>query len=200
VYWLGIDVGTEGRYGLLVDGKGKVRHAFTAPHEDMRMERPLWAEQRPENWWDAAQAAIRGVLAAIGVSGKDIRGIGLSGQMHGLVLLDASDRVIRPALIWCDQRSQAQVDAINALVGKATVLACIANPVLTGFTLPKLLWVRDNEPDAFARIRKILSSRTTSAKLNAESMPAMFRFVRQPCSMSCGGVGRTNAGTSGSGC
>jgi xylulokinase len=156
VYWLGIDVGTGGTRALFVDGKGRVRHAFTAPHEDMRMERPLWAEQRPENWWDAAQAAIRGVLTATGASGKDIRGIGLSGQMHGLVLLDAGDRVIRPALIWCDQRSQAQVDAINALIGKATVLACIANPVLTGFTLPKLLWVRDNEPDAFTRVRKIL--------------------------------------------
>jgi len=122
----------------------------------MRMERPLWAEQRPENWWDAAQSAIRGVLGAAGVTGKHVRGIGLSGQMHGLVLLDDSDSVIRPALIWCDQRSQAQVDSINASVGKATVLTCIANPVLTGFTLPKLLWVRDNEPHAFARVRKIL--------------------------------------------
>ena len=120
------------------------------------MERPLWAEQRPENWWDAAQTSIRGVLSAAGVSGNAIRGIGLSGQMHGLVLLDGSDRVIRPALIWCDQRSQAQVESINASVGKETVLASIANPVLTGFTLPKLLWVRDNEPELFARVRKVL--------------------------------------------
>jgi xylulokinase len=156
MYWLGIDVGTGGTRALLVDESGKVRHAFTAPHEDMRMERPLWAEQSPENWWGAAQKAIRGVLAASGASGKDVRGIGLSGQMHGLVLLDSDDRVIRPALIWCDQRSQPQVDAINASVGKDTVLASIANPVLTGFTLPKLLWVRDNEPELFARVRKLL--------------------------------------------
>src|SRR5262245_50796053 len=156
MYWLGIDVGTGGTRALLVDENGKVRHAFTAPHEDMRMERPLWAEQRPENWWDAAQSAIRGVLAASRAPVRDVRGIGLSGQMHGLVLLDKSDQVIRPALIWCDQRSQAQVDSINASVGKSTVLSCIANPVLTGFTLPKLLWVRDNEPDAFARVRKVL--------------------------------------------
>jgi xylulokinase len=122
----------------------------------MRMERPLWAEQRPENWWDAAQSAIRGVLATSRASGKDVRGIGLSGQMHGLVLLDGNAQVIRPALIWCDQRSQAQVDSINASVGKATVLSCIANPVLTGFTLPKLLWVRDNEPNVFTRVRKVL--------------------------------------------
>jgi xylulokinase len=156
MYWLGIDVGTGGTRALLVDEKGRVYHAFTGHHEDMRMERPLWAEQRPENWWDAAQAAIRGVLVTSGVSGSAVRGVGLSGQMHGLVLLDGTDRVIRPALIWCDQRSQAQVDAINVSVGKAKVLACIANPVLTGFTLPKLLWVRDNEPAAFARVRKIL--------------------------------------------
>jgi xylulokinase len=156
MYWLGIDVGTGGTRALLVDDHGKVRHAFTAPHEDMRMEHPLWAEQHPDNWWDAAQKAIRGVLAAAGAARKDIQGIGLSGQMHGLVLLDAGDQVIRPALIWCDQRSQPQVDAINALVGKETVLTYIANPVLTGFTLPKLLWIRDNEPARFARIRRIL--------------------------------------------
>jgi xylulokinase len=122
----------------------------------MRMEQPLWAEQRPEDWWDAGQKAIRGVLAAAKVSGKDIRGIGLSGQMHGLTLLDEKNNVVRPALIWCDQRSQKQVDAINEKVGKETVLACIANPVLTGFTLPKLLWVRDNEPKQFERVRKVL--------------------------------------------
>jgi xylulokinase len=156
MYWLGIDVGTGGTRALLVDERGKVQHAVTAAHEEMRMERPLWAEQRPENWWDAAQQSIRGVLAQAAATGKDIGGIGLSGQMHGLVLLDASDRVIRPALIWCDQRSQAQVDAINQKVGKLTVLAAIANPVLTGFTLPKLLWVRDHEPELFARTRKML--------------------------------------------
>src|SRR5678809_70822 len=81
MYWLGIDVGTGGTRALLVDARGKVRHSFTSSHEDMRMERPLWAEQRPENWWDAAQLAIRGVLGAGGASGKDVRGIGVSGWM-----------------------------------------------------------------------------------------------------------------------
>jgi xylulokinase len=156
MYWLGIDVGTGGTRALLVDERGKVRHGFTAPHEDMRMEQPLWAEQRPEDWWDAAQKAIRGVLAAAGVTGGDVRGIGLSGQMHGLVLLDENNRVIRPALIWCDQRSQRQVDLLNESFGKDTILTCIANPMLTGFTLPKLLWVHDNEPSLFLRIRKVL--------------------------------------------
>jgi xylulokinase len=122
----------------------------------MHMAQPLWAEQRPENWWDAVVAAVRGVLAQAGVAGSEVRGIGLSGQMHGLVMLDSAHSVIRPALIWCDQRSQRQVDWVNAKVGTARVLECIANPVLTGFTLPKLLWVRDNEPQHFDRLRKVL--------------------------------------------
>jgi xylulokinase len=154
--WLGIDIGTGGSRALLVDGRGAVRAGYTAAHEDMIMERPLWAEQRPENWWDASVQAVRGVLAAAGVSGADVKGVGLSGQMHGLVILDAANSVIRPSLIWCDQRSQAQVDAVNAKLGKQAILGYIANPVLTGFTLPKLLWVRDNEPRNFERVRKML--------------------------------------------
>lgn len=156
MYWLGVDVGTGGTRALLVDERGGVKYSFTAAHEDIRMERPLWAEQRPENWWDAAQLAIQGVLAEAGVKGDAIRGVGLSGQMHGLALLDESLHVIRPALIWCDQRSQAQVDQVNQVVGSSTVVAETANPVLTGFTLPKLLWVRDNEPANFARVKRIL--------------------------------------------
>ena len=156
MFWLGIDIGTGSSRALLVDEQGRVKHAVSAAHEDFRMERPLWAEQRPENWWDAAQQAIRGVLKEAGATGRDVRGIGLSGQMHGLTMLDEANRVIRPALIWCDQRSQAQVDWINATVGADTVLRCTANPVLTGFTLPKLLWVRDNEPGNFERLRHML--------------------------------------------
>jgi xylulokinase len=154
--WLGIDVGTGSSRALLVDARGGVRAGYTAAHEEMRMERPLWAEQRPENWWDAVVEAVRGVLAKGGVSGSEVKAIGLSGQMHGLVTLDAAGAVIRPALIWCDQRSQAQVDAVNAKLGRENVVRYTANPVLTGFTLPKLLWVRDNEPQLFERVRKML--------------------------------------------
>ena len=154
--WLGIDIGTGGSRALLIDERGEVRAACTAPHEDMMMARPLWAEQRPENWWDAAVTAIRGVLKEAGVPGNAVRGIGLSGQMHGLVLLDEGGAVIRPSLIWCDQRSQQQVDGVNAKIGREKVLEYIANPVLTGFTLPKLLWVRDNEPKNFESARKML--------------------------------------------
>ncbi len=154
--WLGIDIGTGGTRALLVDERGAVRGGYTAVHEDILMQRPLWAEQRPENWWDAAVAAIRGVLAETGVPGGAVKGIGLSGQMHGLVILDEAHRVIRPSLIWCDQRSQAQVDGVNRKLGREKILSYIANPVLTGFTLPKLLWVRDNEPRNFERVRKML--------------------------------------------
>src|SRR6202167_3816977 len=154
--WLGPDIGTSGSRALLVDERGAVRAGCTAPHEEMRMERPLWAEQRPENWWEAAGQAIRGVLAQAGVPGAQVRGIGLSGQMHGLVVLDNASQVIRPALTSCDQRSQPQVDAINRTVGRDNVLKFTANPVLTGFTLPKLLWVRDHEPRAFERARHLL--------------------------------------------
>ena len=156
MYWLGIDTGTGGTRALLVDSAGREVAAVTAPHEEIRMEQPLWAEQRPEDWAEAAAIAIRGVLAKSGASGRDVRGVGLSGQMHGLVMLNHDGAVIRPSLIWCDQRSQPQVDAINAKLGKERIVQNIANPVLTGFTLPKLLWVRDHEPRHFDRMRKML--------------------------------------------
>jgi xylulokinase len=154
--WLGIDIGTGGSRALLVDGSGRVRAGYTAAHEEMRMERPMWAEQRPENWWEAAAEAVRGALSLAGISGSEVKAVGISGQMHGLVMLDAAGSVIRPSLIWCDQRSQAQVDFVHAKLGREAVLRYIANPVLTGFTLPKLLWVRDHEPENFARVRKVL--------------------------------------------
>lgn len=156
MFWLGIDIGTGGSRALLIDAKGKVIGGFTAPHEEMIMQKPLWAEQRPQDWWQAAQTAVRGVLAESGIAGSEVKAVGLSGQMHGLVILDAQSEVIRPSLIWCDQRSQRQVDAINAAVGREQVLAAIANPVLTGFTLPKLLWVRDHEPANYDRVRQVL--------------------------------------------
>ena len=154
--WLGIDIGTGGSRALVVDSNGEVLASCTVPHEEILMERPLWAEQRPDNWWSAAVEAIRRALAEAHIPGREIRGIGLSGQMHGLVILDGGNQVIRPSLIWCDQRSQPQVDWINSKAGRENILRYIANPVLTGFTLPKLLWVRDHEPHNFERVRKML--------------------------------------------
>jgi xylulokinase len=155
-YWLGVDVGTGGSRAILLDSGGREAAAVSVAHEDIMMEQALWAEQRPENWAGAAFEAIRGALAAAGITGNQVRGIGLSGQMHGLVILDQHHQVIRPALIWCDQRSQPQVDWINQRLGAAKVLEYTANPVLTGFTLPKLLWVRDHEPRRFESVRHLL--------------------------------------------
>ena len=155
-YWLGLDIGTGGSRALLVDADGGVAGGVTTPHLDIHMERPLWAEQHPDNWWEAAADAVRAVLSQVGAQGADIAGVGLSGQMHGLVLLDGQGSVVRPALIWCDQRSQAQVDWINATAGPDMVLEQTANPVLTGFTAPKLLWVRDHDPKSYERTRQVL--------------------------------------------
>ncbi|MBZ5632526.1 MAG: xylulokinase [Acidobacteriia bacterium] len=188
MYWMGVDVGTGGTRALLVDASGKEIAAVTAPHQEMRMEQPLWAEQKPEDWAQAAIQAIRGVLAKAGASGDDVNGVGLSGQMHGLVILDSDNAVIRPALIWCDQRSQPQVDFINAKLGKDKVLEYIANPVLTGFTLPKLLWVRDHEPRHFERVRKMLLPKDYvrfsltgefASEVSDASGTAMFDVIRR---------------------
>ncbi len=156
MYWLGIDVGTGGTRALLVDAKGREVAACTAPHEEMRMPHPMWAEQDPDDWARASIEAIRGALQQADAKGHDVLGIGFSGQMHGLVILDEAGRVIRPSLIWCDQRSSEQVDWINAKIGREKIVEHIANPMLTGFTLPKLLWVRDHEPQSFACVRKVL--------------------------------------------
>ncbi len=155
-YWLGIDIGTGGTRALLIKADGRVAAGVIVAHEAIVMQRPLWAEQRPEDWWDATQKAIRGVMAKAEASSAEVAGVGLSGQMHGLTLLDAGGNVIRPALIWCDQRSQEQVDWINAAAGADMVLEQTANPVLTGFTAPKLLWVRDHDPASYERTRRVL--------------------------------------------
>ncbi|MFM2123597.1 MAG: hypothetical protein RL328_48 [Acidobacteriota bacterium] len=191
-YWLGVDIGTGGSRAILLNPQGDVVAAVSEPHRDMVMHQPLWAEQDPENWADAAFEAIRGVLSSAGVSGHQIRSVGVSGQMHGLVLLDQHHQVIRPSLIWCDQRSQPQVDWINRQLGSAKVLECTANPVLTGFTLPKLLWVRDHEPANFARARHVLLPKDyvrfrltgeLAAEVSDASGTAMFDVVRRQWSM-----------------
>jgi len=155
-FWMGIDVGTGGTRALLVDEAGRVAHGFTASHAEMDMPQPLWAEQHPDDWWRAAQEAVRGVLAQASATGESVRAIGFSGQMHGVTMLDANSKVVRPALIWCDQRSQAQVDWVAETAGVENVLRWTANPVLTGFTLPKFLWVRDHQPELFAQVRHLM--------------------------------------------
>ena len=127
------------------------------------MPRPLWSEQDPGLWWDGAVAAIGSVLRATGASGADVDAIGLTGQMHGLVLLDETDGVLRPAILWNDQRTGAECDAIRAALGPERLVAITGNDALTGFTAPKLVWVRDHEPDVWRRAPTSCCRRTTCA-------------------------------------
>ena len=154
-YLMGIDVGTTGTRAIVVDEQGSLCGAATVDYP-LHTPRPLWAEQDPADWWAAACGAIRGALANAGLAGAEIGGIGLSGQMHGLVLLDECDEVLRPAILWCDQRTQAQCDWITDTVGADRLIALTCNPALTGFTAPKLVWVRQHEPEVYRRARKAL--------------------------------------------
>src|SRR5207244_7749117 len=121
-----------------------------------RMPKPGWAEHDPEDWWKATVRAVRAVLELTALSGADIGAIGLSGQMHGVVLLDEAAAVLHPSLIWCDQRSQAQCDWITARIGAERLIKLVLNPALTGFSAPKLLWLRDHEPQIYARAAHFL--------------------------------------------
>jgi xylulokinase len=152
---LGIDVSTTATKAIVIDASGSVlgmassEYPFEQPH-------PLWSEQHPHLWWDGTTEAIARALTAAGVTGDDVAAVGLTGQMHGLVLLDADGDVIRPAILWNDQRTAAECDAIRAALGPRRLVEITGNDALTGFTAPKLLWVRDHEPDAWARVAHVL--------------------------------------------
>ncbi|MDO8586795.1 MAG: xylulokinase [Armatimonadota bacterium] len=152
---LGIDVGTSGTKALLISTDGDMISSSTRVYP-LYTPYPLWAEQDPEDWWQATIGAIRDVLAESGVGPKSIRGMGLSGQMHGAVFLDENNQVLRPSILWCDQRTAAECDWITGTVGAERVVELTCNPVLTGFTAGKIIWVKNHEPDIFARTRKIL--------------------------------------------
>jgi xylulokinase len=152
---LGLDVSTTATKAVLVGPGGELRGVAAAEYETSS-PRPLWSEQDPDLWWTAAQEVIARVLAESGTAPGSVEAIGLSGQMHGLVLLDAGDAVVRPAILWNDQRTAAQCDRIRDLVGRDRLIAVSGNDALTGFTAPKALWVREHEPEAWARVRHIL--------------------------------------------
>ena len=153
---LGIDVGTGGTRAIVVDERGQIIASATAEHLPFASPQTGWAEQDPKDWWRACGEAVRQVLAKSRIPADAIACIGLSGQMHGATLLDEHDEVVRPALIWCDQRTDAQCRAITEKVGRQRLIELTCNPALTGFTLPKLLWVRDHEPDLWQRVRTVL--------------------------------------------
>lgn len=156
---LGIDLGTTGVKAALfaADDGHVVSDAFV--DYELYHPHPGWAEQQPVEWWQATISAIRSCLSAAagqGVAAEDVRGLGLSGQMHGVVLLDSDQQVLRPCIIWADQRSDEQCRWITEKVGASKLIEYVSNPALTGFSAPKLLWIRDNEPEIFARAKTML--------------------------------------------
>jgi xylulokinase len=156
MHLIGIDVGTGGSRAVLIDTAGKIVASATVEHKSFVSIQTGWAEQDPRDWWRASAAAIRAALTRAALPAEEIKAVGLSGQMHGAVLLDASDEALRPAIIWCDQRSGEQCRRLTENVGSARLIELTCNPALTGFTLPKLLWVRDHEPETWQRVRSVL--------------------------------------------
>ncbi len=152
---LGIDIGTSGTKSVLFDEAGKDLAKATVEYP-LYQPQNGWAEQEPEDWWRAVCASVSTVIRNSGVSPSEIAGIGLSGQMHGLVMLDEAGRVLRRSILWCDGRTQKQCDEITERVGRERLIAITANPALPGFTAGKILWVREHEPALFAKCRHIL--------------------------------------------
>ncbi|MFI5071800.1 MAG: xylulokinase [Terriglobales bacterium] len=156
MHLLGIDVGTGGTRALIVDKSGKIVASATGNHEPFASPKIGWAEQNPEDWWRACGIAVRGALASGNLTGADISCVGFSGQMHGAVMLDEADVPIRPALIWCDVRTEKQCEELTRKIGAERLIQLTCNPALPNFTLTKLLWVRENEPDNWARVRSVM--------------------------------------------
>jgi xylulokinase len=155
-FLLGLDVGTGGTRAIILDKGGAIISSATREHQPFVSPREGWAEQHPEDWWSAAAGAIRDCITRADLGGQDIACVGLAGQMHGAVLLDDNDQVLRPAIIWCDQRTQQECDWLNHVVGHERLIQLTCNPALTNFTLTKLLWVRNHEPDTWQRFRSFL--------------------------------------------
>jgi len=152
---LGIDVSTTATKAILVDEIGAVRGTGRAEYS-VSAPQPLWSEQDPHDWWTAAVAAIRAVLDATGLVGTDVDAVGLAGQMHGAVLLGKEDAALRPAILWNDQRTAAECDLVREAVGARRLVEITGNDALTGFTAPKLVWVRRHEPEVWTRVATVL--------------------------------------------
>ena len=152
IMFLGIDVGTGGTRAVAVNKAGKVVASHAVEHAPIHSEHIGWAEQDPEDWWRAAQSAIAQVMAEAG----PVESVGLTGQMHGCVMLDAEGNVLRPALIWCDQRTAPECAWLEQTIGRQRLIELVSNPALPNFTLTKLLWVKTHQPEIFARIKHVL--------------------------------------------
>ena len=155
MYFLGIDTSTTSSKALLIDEQGNVIAVASNPHT-LQTPKPLWSEQDPHKWWEAVSASIKSVLERAGIGGDGVGAVGLTGQMHGLVLLDEAGNVLRPAILWNDQRTQSQCDEIHQLIGKEKFISITGNVALTGFTAPKILWVKENEPEIYGKAKHVL--------------------------------------------
>lgn len=155
-YVMGIDVGTGGTRAVIVDEKGRIVASANEDHVAFASPKMGWAEQQPEDWWRAAAVAVRHVLAQANLPREQIACVGFSGQMHGAVMLDASDGVVRPALIWCDVRTEKQCEELREQIGWERLIELTSNPPLANFTLTKLLWTRENEPENWKRVRSVM--------------------------------------------
>ena len=154
--YLGIDVGTGGTRALVMDTAGNVIASASSEHQNFASPKPGWAEQDPRDWWRACGEAVRKALQSAKLDPKEMACVGFSGQMHGAVLLNSSDEVVRPALIWCDQRSDPQSRELEQMFGRDTLIRLTCNPPLTNFTLTKFLWVRQSEPENWARVAHVM--------------------------------------------
>jgi xylulokinase len=153
---LGIDVGTGGTRALVIDEHGRIVASATSDHVPFASPQTGWAEQDPRDWWRATSEAVRKVVGTSGIGADSIAAVGFSGQMHGSSLLDASGEVVRPALLWCDQRTDEECREITERIGARRLIDLTLNPALTGFTLPKLVWVRKHEPELWRRVKSVL--------------------------------------------
>jgi xylulokinase len=153
---LGVDVGTGGTRAVVVEANGRILASATEEHEPFASPQIGWAEQSPEDWWRACGIAVRKALADAALRGDQISCVGFSGQMHGAVMLDAADKVVRPALIWCDVRTEKQCHDLTQTIGADELIRLTCNPALPNFTLTKLLWVRENEPKNWTRVRSVM--------------------------------------------
>jgi xylulokinase len=153
---LGVDVGTGGTRAVVVGESGRILSSATEEHEPFASPQIGWAEQNPEDWWRACGIAVRKALAIAALGGDQIGCVGFSGQMHGAVMLDATDEVVRPALIWCDVRTEKQCQELSEKVGAESLIRLTCNPALPNFTLTKFLWVRENEPENWKRVRSVM--------------------------------------------
>ena len=152
-YYIGIDLGTSAMKLLLMDAAGNIHNTITKEYP-LEFPQPGWSQQNPADWRNALLAGIPELLE--GFDAAKVAGIGCGGQMHGLVVLDAEDHVIRPAILWNDGRTAKQVDHLNREIGKENLSQWTANIAFAGFTAPKILWIRENEPENFAKIAKIM--------------------------------------------